>query len=85
MSSKIKKDEEKTVLKRSAGDTGREWGDSFPWIIRWLTGAVLTFNFVLFWAVPIFGQGNIWKLVLRRVCSIIFLFSPSPSPCDFYP
>lgn len=66
MTAEVKKGEDSAKVYRYGGDTGREWGDNFPWYIRWATGVVLTVNFLMFWAVPIFGQGQAWKKLLRR-------------------
>ncbi len=40
--------------------------------LRWAFGALLTFNFAVFWALPIFIQGRSFKLGLNRVLRPIY-------------
>jgi len=49
---------------RRGGDTGREWGDNWPYPLRLGIGIILTINFVIFWAFPIWSQGQLWRKVL---------------------
>lgn len=65
--------ESKSASSTTATTTrSEEWGANFPWVVRFGTGVLLTVNFVMFWAVPIFGQGQIWKLFLSKLGTPIY-------------
>ena len=41
-------------------------------------GSILAANFAVFWAIPVFGMGQVWKLGLYRILRPIFnLFDQS--------
>jgi len=43
-----------------------------PKSIRYIVGVILTFDFLLFWALPIFLQGVLWKAFVKRFARPIY-------------
>ena len=49
-----------------AAKLGAPYPGAFNKFVRWSVGVVLTINFLIFWALPIFGQGQVRVIVLSR-------------------
>lgn len=57
---------------RYGGDSGRQSGDSWPYALRLGLGILMTINFIVFWAIPIFGMGASWHHALKPVLQPIY-------------
>eukprot|EP00461_Guttulinopsis_vulgaris_P003626 UN03627 len=57
---------------RYAGDNGVQATDSIPYWIRFTCGALLTGNFVVFWAAAVFLCGFTWHTIFKPFLQPIY-------------
>lgn len=59
---------------KEAAFLGQPYPGELNRVVRWSVGVLLTLNFLAFWAIPIFVQGQTWKQALQYVLSPIYRF-----------
>jgi len=59
---------------RYAGDNGVQACDHWPWWLRFACGVLLTVNFIIFWAAPVFVQGMVWRAFLCPILRPIYVW-----------
>lgn len=63
-----------------AAKQGIPYPGEFNRWLRWSVGVLLTINFLVFWAIPIAFQGQIWKQCLRYVLGPVYRFIDTSRP-----